>query len=47
MMFGVNTSIPPPPIINLPKRISPPTLMETTNPDVSFFSYEFMIMVYY
>ncbi|XP_025408797.1 meiosis regulator and mRNA stability factor 1 isoform X3 [Sipha flava] len=33
MMFGVNTSIPPPPIINVPRRVSPPTLVENTNPD--------------
>jgi hypothetical protein len=36
-MFGVNTSIPPPPIINVPRRVSPPTLVENTNPDVSFY----------
>lgn len=37
MMFGLNTSVPPPPIINVPKRVSPLTLMENTNSDVSFF----------
>lgn len=37
MMFGVNTSIPPPPIINPPRRVSPQTLVENTNPDVSIF----------
>lgn len=37
MMFGVNTSIPPPPIINFPRRVSPPTSMENANPDVSLF----------
>ncbi|XP_025408796.1 meiosis regulator and mRNA stability factor 1 isoform X2 [Sipha flava] len=36
MMFGVNTSIPPPPIINVPRRVSPPTLVENTNPDRYF-----------
>lgn len=40
MMFGVNTSIPPPPIINVPRRVSPPTLMESANPDVSFLHIE-------
>lgn len=37
MMLGVNTSVPPPPIINIPRRVSPPTLVDGTNPDVSFF----------
>uniref|UniRef100_A0A2H8U1Z6 Limkain-b1 n=2 Tax=Melanaphis sacchari TaxID=742174 RepID=A0A2H8U1Z6_9HEMI len=36
MMFGVNTSIPPPPIVNVSRRVSPPTLMENTNPDRYF-----------
>jgi len=37
MMFGVNTSVPPPPIVNVSRRVSPPTLMENTNPDVRKF----------
>ncbi|XP_029345012.1 meiosis regulator and mRNA stability factor 1 isoform X2 [Acyrthosiphon pisum] len=36
MMFGVNTSVPPPPIVNVPRRVSPPNLMENTNPDRYF-----------
>lgn len=36
-MFGVNTSVPPPPIVNVPRKVSPPNLMENTNPDVRFF----------
>lgn len=34
MTFGVNTSIPPPPVS---KKVSAPTLMENTNPDVSLY----------
>ncbi|XP_050521810.1 meiosis regulator and mRNA stability factor 1 [Daktulosphaira vitifoliae] len=36
MMFGVNTSIPPPPIVNVPRRVSPPAIIENTNPDRYF-----------
>lgn len=37
MMFSVNTSIPPPPIVNVPRRVSPLTPLENTNSDVRFF----------
>lgn len=37
MMFSVNTSIPPPPLINVPRRVSSLTPLENTNSDVSFF----------
>ncbi|VVC29950.1 OST-HTH/LOTUS domain,NYN domain, limkain-b1-type,Marf1, conserved domain,PIN domain-like,Marf1, RNA [Cinara cedri] len=36
MMFGVNTSIPPPPIMNVPRRASPLNLTENTIPDRYF-----------